>query len=60
MSGCNGFLPIDVIPACAMNTGATTTFIHLGVTVGGLKTFWALAVKSILLIHTCPSISTGA
>lgn len=43
-----------------MNTRAAATLIHLGVTIRGLKTLRALAVKSIFFIHTCPSIPTGA
>lgn len=43
-----------------MDTWAAATFVHLGVTVRGLKAFWTLAVKSILFIHTRPTISTGA
>lgn len=43
-----------------MNTRAAATLVHLGVTVRGLKALRTLAVKSILFIHTCPSVSTGA
>lgn len=43
-----------------MDTWAATTLVHLGVTVRGLKARRTLAVKSILFIHTCPPISTGA
>lgn len=43
-----------------MDTWAAATFIHLGVTVRGLKALRTLAMKSILLIHTCPPIPTGA
>lgn len=43
-----------------MDTWAAATLVHLGVTVRGLEALWTLAVKSILFIHTCPPISTGA
>lgn len=43
-----------------MDAWAAATLVHLGVTVRGLKARRTLAVKSILFIHTCPSIATGA
>lgn len=43
-----------------MDTWAAATLVHLGVTVRGLEPLRTLAVKSILFIHTCPPISTGA
>lgn len=43
-----------------MDTWAAATLIHLGVTVRGLKSRRTLTVKSILFIHTCSSIATGA
>lgn len=43
-----------------MDTWAAATLIHLGVTVRWLKALRTLAVKSILFIHTCPPIPTGA
>lgn len=43
-----------------MDTRAAATLVHLGVTIRGLKAFRTLAVKSILFIHTRPSIPTGA
>lgn len=43
-----------------MDTWAAATLVHLGVTVRGLKALRTLAVKSILFIHTCPPIPTGA
>lgn len=53
-------ITIDIIPACAMNTGAAATLVHLGVTVGGLEPLRTLAVESIFFIHTRPSIPAGA
>lgn len=43
-----------------MDTWAAATLIHLRVAVRGLETLRTLAVKSILFIHTCSSIPTGA
>lgn len=43
-----------------MHTWAAATFIHLRVTVRRLKALRTLAVESILFIHTCSPISTGA
>lgn len=43
-----------------MDTWAAAALIHLRVAVRGLETLRTLAVKSILFIHTCSSISTGA
>lgn len=43
-----------------MDTWAAATLVHLGVTVRGLKALRTLAMKSILFIHTCPPIPTGA
>lgn len=51
---------IDVISAGAMDTWAAATLVHLGVTVRGLKACRTQAVKSVLLIHTCPPMPTGA
>lgn len=42
-----------------MDTRAAGTLIHLRVTVGELKPLWTLALKSILLVHTCATIPTG-
>lgn len=43
-----------------MDTRAAATLIHLRVAVRGFEALRTLAVKSVLLIHTCPSIPTGA
>lgn len=43
-----------------MDTWTAATLVHLGVTVWGLKALRTLAVKSVLFIHTCTSISAGA
>lgn len=43
-----------------MDTRTAATLVHLGVTVWGLKALRTLAVKSVLFIHTCTSISAGA
>lgn len=43
-----------------MDTWTAATFIHLGVTVRGLKAFRTLAAKSIFFINTCSPVSTGA
>lgn len=43
-----------------MDAWAAATLIHLRVAVRGLKALRTQAVKSILFIHTCSSIPTGA
>lgn len=53
------FVAIDEVLAPAVDTGVTTTLIHLRQTGGVVVAIWAQAGEAVDAVHTCAPIVTG-